>query len=252
MRPADLRRRIRAGEWTTPTTGVCPGSLQCNVVILERALADDFARFCDLNPAACPVVERMGPGRTQPALCDAESDIRTDVPRYRVYRDGVLVEDGAVDVLGRYNPDEMETFLIGCSFSFENRLVGAGIPVRNVEQRRNVSMFVTKRPCKPAGPFACPLVVSMRPIPSDMVPRITALTATSRGHGAPVHAGDPAALGIADLDRVDFGDAVSRLPGDVPVFWACGVTAITAAVSAQRGLVITHQPGHMLVTDEQD
>jgi uncharacterized protein YcsI (UPF0317 family) len=187
------------------------------------------------------------PGSTQTRLAP-DADLRTDLPAYRVFEQGTCVTEPD-DVNGWWR-DDLVTFLTGCSFTFERALIAAGVPVRHAELGVNVAMFVTDRPCEPAGRFAGPLVVSMRPVPADLVATAQAVTARfPASHGAPVHAGDPAALGIADLGRPDFGEPVPLQPGDVPVFWACGVTPQAALAAARVPFAITHAPGHMFITD---
>jgi uncharacterized protein YcsI (UPF0317 family) len=248
MHPRDLRMLVRGGEWRGPTVGCCDGYFQANLVVLPRRLAPDFLLFCERNPGPCPLLEVTEPGGFEPRDTAPGADLRTDVPRYRIYRRGHL-EDETTDLLRVWSVD-LVAFLLGCSFTFDDLLEKAAIPVRHREEGRNVPMYVTGRPCAPAGPFAGPLVVSMRPIPSSLVPRAVAITAElPLAHGAPVHAGDPLALGIADLDRPDFGERVTVRAGETPVFWACGVTPQAVAMRARPELMITHAPGHMFVTD---
>jgi uncharacterized protein YcsI (UPF0317 family) len=245
---AQARQRIRTGEWSGPTAGLADGHVQANLVILPRALADDFLRFCQRNPKPCPVLAVGEPGRPGlPALGEG-IDIRTDVPRYRVWRHGALVDEPTA--IGHLWRDDFVTFAIGCSFSFEQALLEADLPVRHIEQGRNVPMYRTRIATEPAGPFHGPLVVTMRPMPAAAA--IRAIQVTSRFpnvHGAPVHIGDPAQIGIADLARPDYGDAVDVREGELPVFWACGVTPQAAIVQAQPEFCITHAPGCMLITD---
>lgn len=246
--PRDIRTRIARADWVKPTTGLAPAYAQANLVILDRRYAFDFLLFCVRNSKPCPVLEVLEPGVTEPRLTAPGADIRTDVPLYRVWRNGELEEE-TTDVMGLFNSD-MVSFLLGCSFTFEGSLTGAGVPVRNIEEGKNVSMYITNRKCAPAGPFSAPLVVTMRPIPNDLVMRAVRITARySLAHGAPIQVGDPGALGIADLDRPDFGDPVTIRKGETPVFWACGVTSSLAVLSARPELCITHAPGHMFVTD---
>ncbi len=248
---AEVRRRCRAGDLAGPTAGLARGHAQANLVVLPRDWVDDFELFCEKNPKPCPLLERTAPGDPEPRRLAPGADIRTDLPRYRVYRDGSFVEERAsIEDLWR---DDLVAFLLGCSFSFEPALLDAGVPMRHIEQGTNVAMYRTNRACQPAGAFAGPLVVSMRPLtPSDAE---LATEITSRfplAHGAPVHVGDPVALGIADLAKVDFGDAVPVHPGEVPVFWACGVTPQLALAAARPELAVTHAPGSMFVADLKD
>jgi uncharacterized protein YcsI (UPF0317 family) len=179
------------------------------------------------------------------------ADLRTDVPAYRVYRDGRLDEE--VSELGALWGDDLVAFLLGCSFTFEAALLSVGVPVRHIEEGKNVSMFVTSVPCAPAGVFRGPLVVTMRPIPGHLVSRAVQVTSRFPAvHGAPVHVGHPDRIGIRDLQKPDFGDAVTVRAGEVPVFWACGVTPQAVAMQAKPPLMITHAPGHMFVTDLKD
>lgn len=246
----DVRRAARVGTLTGPTAGLAPGFVQGNVVILPGDAADDFARFCERNPVPCPLIGRTARGaRALPALGD-DIDLATDVPRYRVWRRGSVAEEVCdVDDLWR---DDLVGFVLGCSFTFEEALVAAGIPLRHLTEHRNVAMYRTHLACARAGPFRGPLVVSMRPIPERDVARAVAITAAfASAHGGPVHVGDPMALGIGDLSRPDYGDAVAIGPEEVPVFWACGVTPQAALAEARLPFAITHAPGCMLVTDRR-
>jgi uncharacterized protein YcsI (UPF0317 family) len=246
--PAAVRAAIRRGEWTRPTAGLAPGFTQANLVALPAADAFDFLRFCLRNPKPCPVLEVTDPGSPEPAETAAGADLRTDVPRYRVYRDGV--PDGEPTDVRDVWREDMVAFLIGCSFTFERALLANGLPVRHVELGVNVPMYRTSHACTPAGRFAGPLVVSMRPMTAAQAIRATQVTSRFPGvHGAPVHVGDPASLGIADLGAPDYGDPVDVREGEVPVFWACGVTPQAVAAASRPELMITHAPGHMFVTD---
>lgn len=246
--PAMLRRAIRGGHHRGPTSGFCNNALQGNLAILPVAHADDFAHFCALNPQPLPVLARGLPGDPSLPTLGADIDIRRDVPGYCVVRDGEVT--ATVPNLLDLWRDDLVTFVLGCSFSFEAALQAAGIPVRHQDAGRNVPMYRTNRPTVPAGPFGGPLVVSLRGIPADRVAEAHAICARfPLAHGAPVHAGDPAEIGVADLARPDWGDAPVLEPGDVPVFWACGVTGQQALRHARLPFAITHLPGHMLVTD---
>jgi uncharacterized protein YcsI (UPF0317 family) len=247
--PADARRRYREGL-VAPTTGWAAGFTQANMVMLPQEWAYDMLLFGQRNPKPVPLLDVTDPGATGTVLAPG-ADLRTDLPRYRVWRDGRLVDE-PTDVTGVWR-DDLVTFLIGCSFSFETALMDAGVPVRNIEQGRNVSMYRTNVDCRPAGRLSGPLVVSMRPIPARDV--VTAVQVTARMpevHGAPVHVGSPESLGITDLSQPDFGDAVDAQEGDVPVFWACGVTPQAALMASRPPFAITHAPGHMFVTDVPD
>jgi uncharacterized protein YcsI (UPF0317 family) len=242
------RLAIREGRWTGHTSGIADGYVQGNLVILPKAQADDFLRYCQRNPKPCPVLAVSEPGQPHLPALGADLDIRTDLPRYRVWRDGEL--DGSpTDIVDLWRGD-LVTFVIGCSFSFEQALLDAGLPLRHVAQGKNVAMFRTNVATEQAGPFHGPLVVTMRPFsPQDAIRAVQVTSRFPDVHGAPVHIGDPAAIGIADLSRPDYGDAVEVLPGEMPVFWACGVTPQAAIERARPDFCITHAPGAMLVTD---
>ena len=251
LTPAEWRARFRRGANIRPTAGLAPGFVQANLVVLPRALAFDFLLFAQRNPKSCPLLEVIEDGSIEPKAMAPGADLRTDLPRYRVYRDGVLAEERA-DLVALWTADFV-SFLIGCSFTFESALIEAGIPVRHIEQCTNVPMYITTLPTVPAGVFHGPTVVSMRPVPADKV--IRAVQVTSRFpavHGAPIHIGDPATIGIRDLARPDLGDPVDIGAGEVPVFWACGVTPQAVAMASKPILMLTHAPGHMFITDRRD
>ena len=246
--PRYWRGEIRAGRWRRPTAGLVPGYVQANLVVVPEVFAVDFGLFCDRNPGPCPLLDVTAPGDPVPRAAAPDADLRTDVPLYRVYRDGELAEERP-DLLGIWRGD-LVAFLLGCSFTFEEALQQAGLPLRHLQQRSNVSMYVTNRMCEPAGPFVGPMVVSMRPFARADLARVREITARYPfAHGAPVHAGDPAALGIRDLAHPDYGDVLPIEPGEVPVFWACGVTPQAVAARAKLPLMLTHAPGHMFLTD---
>ena len=245
--PAELRLAGRSGQFTQPTAGYAPGFIQANMMIVPQAQAFDFLLFCQRNPKPCPLVEVLQPGQVEP-LCAPGANIATDLPGYRVYRDGEFVEERA-DISALWQ-DDFVTFLIGCSFSFESAVMQAGIPLRHVEQRRNVTMFRTNMACAPAGVFKGPMVVTMRPIKSRDVAKVVEVSGRfPLAHGTPVHVGNPQAIGITDLSKPDYGDAVEILPDETPVFWACGVTPQAVAQASRLPLCITHAPGKMFVTD---
>ena len=249
--PREVRERIRSGEWTRPTAGLAPGRVQANLVSLPREQAFDFLLFCQRNPRPCPLIEVMEPGVPEPAQTAPGADIRTDVPSYNVYREGVL--EATVPDVRDYWRDDLVTFLIGCSFTFETALASSGVPLHHVESGRNVAMYKTNVATTPAGVFAGPLVVSMRPVPREQV--VKAVQVTSRfpnAHGAPLHVGEPAAIGIRDLASPDYGDPPLILDGETPLFWACGVTPQAVAVASKPPFMITHAPGHMFITDLRD
>ena len=248
---AGLRAAARAGDHTGPTAGLAPGYTQANLVALPEADAFDFLRFCVQNPKPCPVLDVTDAGSPEPAQMAPGADLRTDVPRYRIWRDGELVEQPE-DAREHWRED-MVAFLIGCSFTFERALLADGLPIRHIEQGVNVPMYRTSWPCRSAGRFSGPLVVSMRPMRPEQAIRATQVTTRYASvHGAPVHVGDPGNLGIADLGRPDYGDAVEVRDDEVPVFWACGVTPQAAVMASRLPFAITHAPGYMLITDTPD
>jgi len=249
--PQKVRELIRRGELPRPTCGLAPGYTQANLVILPKEFTFDFFLFCQRNPKPCPILEVLEPGQYEPVLTAPAADIRVDASLYRVYQDGELVSEER-DITGYWNT-EMVTFLLGCSFTFENALIKAGISLRHVEEGKNVAMYVTNIPTVPAGIFSGPMVVSMRPIPAAKVVRSVQITARfPMVHGAPVHIGDPEKIGIIDLAKPDYGDAVATKDDEVPVFWACGVTPQTVVLRSKPPLMITHSPGHMFITDLRD
>lgn len=244
----EVRLAARARRLTGPTAGLAPGFVQGNLVVLPVDVAADFARFCDLNPKPCSVIGVTSPGVPRVPSLGAEVDLRTDLPCYRVWRDGVLAEE-ITDVCELWR-DDLVGFVLGCSFTFEEALTAAGIPLKHLIAGTNVAMYRTSFACRPAGPFAGPLVVSMRPLPYADIGRAIDITARfPSAHGAPVHVGDPAEIGIRDLSSPDYGDPVEISTGEVPVFWACGVTPQAAIAGARIPFAITHAPGCMLVSD---
>lgn len=250
--PTDLRAAIRAGKFTGQTAGQCPGFVQTNVVILPAEYAEEFVEFCRANERPCPLAAMTQPGDFCPREAAADGDLRTDAPRYRVFRDGALEREEPTDIRGLWR-DDFVGFLLGCSFTFESALVEAGFGVRHIEEGGNVPMFRTNRSCATAGRFAGPLVVSMRPYRREQIDDVVRITGEfPRMHGAPVHVGDPGAIGIADVTRPDFGGAVTIRENEIPVFWACGVTPQLALLAARPEIAITHSPGHMFVTDLRD
>jgi uncharacterized protein YcsI (UPF0317 family) len=249
VRPlAEVRAAIRAGAYQGQTAGLAAGHLQCNLAILPEAHALDFLRFCGRNPKPCPVVGVSDTGDPMLPTLGRNLDVRTDAPRYRLFRDGA--PDGEVTDLRAHWRDDLVTVALGCSFTFENALVRAGIPVRHMERDTTVPMFRTTLPLVPAGPFGGTMVVTMRPIPEGRVADARRISAAfPQAHGAPVAQGDPAALGIADLNRPDWGASVEVRAGETPVFWACGVTSQNVLRAARLPFCITHAPGHMLIAD---
>jgi uncharacterized protein YcsI (UPF0317 family) len=246
-----VRLACRRGEWTGQTSGLAAGFAQANLVILPRELAYDFLLFCQRNPKPCPLLDVTDAGSPVPTAIAPRADLRTDLPRYRMWEHGQLVDE-PTDIRDRWR-DDFVSFLIGCSFTFEAALLRAGVPVRHIELGVNVPMFRTNIVCRPAGVFHGPLVVSMRPLsPADAVRAVEITARFPNMHGTPVHLGSPEAIGIADLARPDFGDAVPVRENEVPVFWACGVTPQAAVMAARPPLVITHSPGCMFVTDMEE
>ncbi len=251
LTPAQARSLIRQGQWSKPTSGMSNGYIQANLVVLPKALAYDFLLFCQRNPKPCPLLEVTNTGSPIPAIFAPEADLRTDLPEYYVYKKGELIEKcSSISDLWSEN---LIAFLIGCSFTFEEALVKNRIPIRHIEERKNVPMYNTSIRCQPAGEFQGSMVVSMRPIQKKDV--IRAVQVTSRFpsvHGAPIHIGDPKSIGIYQLDEPDFGESVTIKEDEVPVFWACGVTPQAIAKDRKPDLMITHAPGHMFITNERN
>jgi uncharacterized protein YcsI (UPF0317 family) len=245
------RLAIRRNQLSGPTSGLAPGFVQGNLAILPEGLAKDFLQFCRRNPKPCPVIGVSAPGDPRiPELAD-DLDIRTDLPRYRVWRDGVLVDEPSD--IAKWWRDDLVTFAIGCSFSFEQALLEAGIELRHMTCDCTVPMYRTSVETAAAGPFHGPLVVSMRPMkPADAIRAIQITTRFPSVHGAPVHIGKPESIGIKDLARPDWGDAVPVHDDELPVFWACGVTPQSVIMEARPDFCITHYPGAMLVTDRRN
>ena len=246
-----VRLACRQGELTGQTSGLASGFAQANLVVLPRELAFDFLLFCRRNPKPCPLLDVTEPGSPVPKSVAPQADLRTDLPRYRVWEHGRLVDE-PTDIRDRWQ-DDFVSFVIGCSFTFEAALQRAGVPVRHIELGRNVPMFRTNIDCRPAGVFHGPMVVSMRPLrPADAIRAVQITSRYPDVHGAPVHLGLPEQIGIGDLSRPDFGDAVPIGDDEIPVFWACGVTPQAALMAAGPPLAITHSPGCMFVTDVRD
>lgn len=243
-----VRHAIRTRAYNGHTAGLAAGKLQCNLAILPERYALDFLRFCQRNPKPCPVVGVSDSGDPYLPTLGQDIDIRRDVSKYRVFKDGVLsdeVED-IVDLWG----DDLVSVALGCSFTFENALLRNGIPVRHIETGRNVPMFSSNIDLMPAGPFTGKMVVTMRPIPEGQVDQAREISARfPQAHGAPIGFGDPATIGIDDLSKPDWGEAVQINDGEVPVYWACGVTPQNVLLDAKLPLCITHSPGHMLISD---
>lgn len=251
MKPKEVRRLIREEKITGPTSGMCDGYAQANLVILPKDLAYDFLLFTQRNPKSCPVLEVSDMGSKSLRYIGEDIDITHDIPKYRVYENGILTgEYTNVEHLWR---KDFVSFLIGCSFSFESELIEAGIPIRHIEEDCNVPMFRTNIECESAGIFNGKMVVSMRPIPYNQIVKSVMVTgAMPKVHGTPIHIGDPSVIGITDISKPDFGDSVEIKKGEVPVFWACGVTPQSVVMNVKPKIVITHSPGHMLITDTKN
>lgn len=245
---AQLRQSIRSGEFRGHTAGLAPGKLQCNLAILPEAYALDFLRFCQRNPKPCPVVAIGETGNPMLNTLGPDIDVRYDTPRYRLYRDGKLTEETS-DIAAFWR-DDMVTVALGCSFTFERALMAADIPMRHIEEDVTVPMYRTSIPLEPAGPFSGTMVVSMRPLRGHQIARAVELSARyPLAHGAPVHIGQAEAIGITNIGKPEWGDPVTIGEDETTVFWACGVTPQNALVEARIPLVITHAPGHMLISD---
>jgi len=246
--PAEWRSRARNGSHVTNTVGCAAGYLQGNLAIVPEAMAGDFLLYCHRNPKPCPLIGVGDAGDVALPELGADIDIRRDVPAYRVFREGFPVET-TVDLVNHWR-DDLVAFVLGCSFSFEDALADAGIPVRHVDAGRNVPMYRTSLQTRRAGPFAGPLVVTLRAFsPADAIRAIVLSERFRLAHGAPVHIGDPRQIGIDELAKPDFGDSPVIENGDILVFWACGVTPQVALRNAGAELVATHEPGCMLITD---
>lgn len=248
LHPKDIRRLIRNGEWDRPTSGLAMGYAQANLVILPEIYAFDFLLFCQRNPKPCPLLEVLDTGKYRTRFLSKEADIRTDIPRYNIYRHGRL-EMMVKEIKGIWEKDWV-TFLLGCSFSFEEALIRANISVRHIEEKKNVPMYKTNISCEPAGIFRGPMVVTMRPIPLEKLSQAIQVTSRYRMvHGAPIHVGDPERIGIKNLKKPDFGEPVTIKKGEIPCFWACGVTPQAIIMNAKPEICITHTPGHMFISD---
>ncbi|TMJ84543.1 MAG: putative hydro-lyase [Alphaproteobacteria bacterium] len=247
----DARLATRAGGFKGQTAGVAPGYVQGNLAILPGDVAGDFLRFCQLNPKPCPLLAASAPGDFRlPTLAD-DLDIRTDLPRYRVFRHGELIDE-PTDIRGHWRSD-LVAFVLGCSFSFEEALIEGGIELRHITLNVTVPMYRTSIATMPAGPFHGPMVVSMRPMkPADAIRAIQITTRFPAVHGAPIHVGKPELIGIADLMKPDYGDPLPIGADEIPVFWACGVTPQSVVATAKPEFCITHYPGCMLVTDRRN
>lgn len=243
-----IRKAIRREDWTNPTTGIIQGNTQANLVIIPKKYAYDFLLFCARNPKSCPLLEVTDEGAFVPVKTAPNADLRTDIPKYRVYKNGEMIKE--VTDISSYWSDDFVSFIIGCSFTFEKELIDSGVPIRHIEERLNVPMYRTNIPCEKAGQLSGPMVVSMRPMkPEDAIRAVQITSRFPSVHGAPIHIGNPATIGIDNLSRPDFGDTVTIQNDEVPVFWACGVTPQSIALHSNIEMMITHAPGHMLITD---
>lgn len=247
-KPIDVRHLIREGKINYPTSGMCAGYAQANLAIMPKDIAYDFLLFTQRNPKPCPILEVTEVGEKYLKDIAEDCNVFTDFPKYRVYEKGVMT--GECEDVSQFYREDLVSFLIGCSFSFESELIDAGIEIRHNTMGCNVPMYITNIQCKEAGIFHGPMTVSMRPIPYEQVVRAVTVSATMpRVHGAPIHIGDPNAIGIKDINHPDFGDPVIIKDGEVPVFWPCGVTPQSVLMNVKPDFVITHAPGHMLITD---
>lgn len=247
--PYNLRQQIRRGELQQNTSGLAPGYVQCNLVILPKQFADDFREFCELNSQSCPLIGSSEfPGDFCLKMLGEDINIRTDIPAYQVFKDGAFSAE-VTDITDIWE-DDFVAFLLGCSFSFEEALIAAGLEIRNITESKNVPMYKTNIDTQGVGQFTGKMVVSMRPLnPTDANKAIEICNQYPKVHGAPVHLGNPSAIGIDDITQPDFGEAVTINAGEEPVFWACGVTPQLAIANAKPTICITHSPGHMLITD---
>ncbi|WP_377890791.1 putative hydro-lyase [Alkalihalobacillus sp. R86527] len=249
LQPSEQRLRFRDQTDTGTTSGMCDGYLQANMITLPKEYASDFLLFCERNPKPCPLVDVLEAGEVKPNVADA--DIRTDIPKYRIYQNGTLKEE-TLD-LKAYWRDDFVTFLLGCSFTFEKALADAGISLLHQEMNKVVPMYQTSIDCKEAGRFSGGMVVSMRAIKKEELDEAVRITAEfPNAHGAPVHIGNPSEIGIHDLEKPDYGEYTPFESEDrIPVFWACGVTPQFVGLNVKPEIMITHAPGHMLITDEK-
>lgn len=248
MNPAELRTLSAAGEFDQPTAGCCPGFVQANLAAFPSEYGADFEQFCRLNPKPCPLLEVIGPGSSTSKILAPGADIRNVIPRYQIWHNGRCTD--TVQSLQDMDTTDFVFFLLGCSFSFEEALMQAGIPLRHINQQKNVAMYRTNIPLIPVGPFHGTMVVSMRPIPHHQVEQAAEITGRYPDvHGAPVHIDDPAAIGISVIEQPDYGEFVEIKNNEVPVFWACGVTPQNVVHEARLPLAVSHAPGFMFVSD---
>lgn len=247
----EVRKLIREGTWTMPTPGLAPGYVQANVLIVPKTQAYDFMLFCIRNPKPCALIEVLEPGITSPAYSCQKSDIRYDIPKYRVYRNGAM-ETETPDIADYWREDFV-TFIMGCSFTFENALMKAGITVRHIEEQKRVPLYRSNIKCKRVSGIDVDMMVSMRPIPLEQLAKTVQITARFPSmHGAPIHIGDPSAIGIKDIDSPYLGDPVEIRKNEIPVFWACGGTVYNFVEKIKCNIAITHAPSHMYLLDIKD
>jgi uncharacterized protein YcsI (UPF0317 family) len=246
--PRLFREKVRQKAWRESTIGICPGYVQANLVILPKEFALDFTIFCLRNPQPCPILEVMEPGNPMVNELAKGADIRTDLPQYRIFKKGDLIEE--IENISEYWRDDLVTYLIGCSYTFEEALTRGGVPIRNYLQNKDPGIYISGILTRPAGIFSGPMVVTMRPIPSHLVSRAVQITSRfPKTHGAPVHIGDGASIGIPDLTRIDFGEIPEIEAGEVPVFWGCGITPQIVALRSKISFMITQKPCCMFITD---
>lgn len=249
--PAQARQLIRTGQYAAPTSGLCPGYAQANLIVLPKEQAYDFLLFAQRNPKPCPLLEVTEVGDKHTHICAQNCDITTDFPRYRIYEYGEMIAE--VTDIKDYWRDDLVSFIIGCSFSFESDLIEADIEIRHNTQGCNVPMYLTNVACTPAGSMSGNMVMSMRPIPYHQIVKAVQLSgAIPKVHGAPMHIGDPAVIGIKDINHPEFGSPVCINEGEVPLFWACGVTPQSVVMNSKPPFAITHAPGCMLITDTKN
>ena len=250
MSPKELRTLIARGEFSRPTAGECPGYIQTNMVALPRAYAKRFEAFAKANSKAIPVLEIIEDGHCSKTLAPS-ANILNEIPKYNILKDGILVE--TLKDITHYASEDLVFFLIGCSFSFENALIENGMPLRHVDEQKNVAMYRTNIKLTPMEGFEGDMVVSMRPIKKEKVADACIVTSHfPKTHGAPIHVGYPDMIGIDDISKPDYGDAIEIKPDEIPLFWPCGVTPQNVITSMKLPFAITHAPGHMFVTDRKD
>lgn len=246
--PKEIRKLFKKEEIIKPTAGMARGYAQANLISIPKELAFEFMLFAYRNPKPCPLLDVLEAGQVEPLMSTPGADIRTDLPKYRIYENGKLKEE--VTNLKDYWREDLVSFLLGCSFTFEDALLKANIPIRHIEEDKNVPMFITNIETNEAGQFSGPLVVTMRPLASSLISKAVQISGEYKEvHGAPVHIGNPEEIGINNINDPDFGDAVNVKENEIPVFWACGVTPQAVVMKSKLPFVITHSPGYMFITD---